>query len=134
MRNLLLYVLICVLLGGIGLYFAYGPLSSDSFFWEWSSFWSDGTYRNLGGWLEFIRLLLLGTIFVVGNLSVFRNRSEQYWSGRVVPMKFLVTIYRDRSTWLKIGVTIVACMVIIHAAIILPYIMFTEYKTSTYSF
>jgi hypothetical protein len=81
-RRLLLHTAAAASLAGLGVYLAYGPLTSKVWYWDYGAVYVDGRFQNLGGWIEFVRFILLATLFVFAHLWVFRERAQIYWRGR----------------------------------------------------
>jgi hypothetical protein len=82
-RRILVHSGIALALGFLGLYLAYGPFMSKSWYWAFGAYETDGTYYNLGGPMEFLRLVMILLFFVVGQDWLFRDVAAANWRGGV---------------------------------------------------
>lgn len=84
MRNrfILLYLTICLVIGGISLYLSYGVFTSCAWFCRFGYYplriWVSDL-PNVGGWVEFIRLFLLSIVFYLVFRVVFRDQLQTLW-------------------------------------------------------
>lgn len=97
-RGLFVYLLVVVGMGLVSLLSSYDLFTSDAWFWAFGAkSVSPGVYRNLGGGLEGVRLVLLCVLFYVVMTSLFPAELRYAWGRSALPKRLL----RPTGSWVS---------------------------------
>ena len=127
--NILLYGLTCLIVGALSLCLSYGPWTSESWSWAYAVFVRDGEHQQVGGWAEFLRLIVPLLFFVVAQRCIFTEESEKYWEGRPTLLGFYRYVFASGPKWLRIFSIGAVFLAVIYHAMLGPIILFNEYKS-----
>lgn len=96
--GLLRYLSLVVVVGLLSLVASYDVLTSDAWFWAFGAkSVAPGVYRNLGGGLEGVRLILLCLVFYVILTSLFPAELRYAWGRSTFPKRLL----RPTGSWIS---------------------------------
>lgn len=117
-RNILLYALVGLIIGGGALYLSYGPLTSDTWLWRYGlvhlSLGEPGTdFIVMGALKEALRLIVSIVFFVLAQAWLFSEVSEKYWSSSSHPLSF----YRNLRPELRRRILVLVGICLIVAVI-----------------
>ncbi len=129
--DIVVYGLTCLVIGAASLYLSYGPWTSGSWYWAYGAFQPQGgLYQNLGGWREFIRLLILTLTFVIAQRWIFARESRKYWHTRPRFLSFYRHLFVAGPKWLCILCVVAACLAVVYHVAPGPLILFNEYASA----
>jgi TRAP-type C4-dicarboxylate transport system permease small subunit len=117
-RNILLYALVGLIMGGGSIYLSFGPLTSDTWLWRYGlvhlSLGEPGTdFIVMGALKDALRLITLIVLFVLAQAWLFSKVSEKYWSGSPHPLSFYRNLMPQvrRRTLVLIGMCLIVAVI-----------------------
>jgi hypothetical protein len=129
LANILFYALTGLFLGSLGLYLSYGPLSSGAWYWAYGAIQQGGAYYNLGGLVEFYRLVLVTVLFVVAQSSLFPDTARPYWMGRRLrPLSFYQHFFKTGPLWLRLFTIVLVVVTVLYSVVGGPNILRSDFE------
>lgn len=117
LANILFFALTGLFLGSAALYLSYGSLSSGAWYWAYGAIQQGEAYYNLGGLVEFYRLLLLMVLFVITQISLFPDAARPYWEGRLRPLSFYQHFFKSGPRWLRFFAIALGVVTVVYSAV-----------------
>ncbi len=131
--SILLYGLVCLVIGAASLYLSYGLWTSGTWYWAYGAFpvWAAGKeiYQNLGGWRELIRLVVLVLFFVLAQRWIFTKESKKYWEAKPRLVSFYRYLFASDPKWLRFLCLVAGGLVVVYHVALGPILLSNEYAS-----
>ena len=128
--NIVSWTFIGLIAGSVGLFLSYGPLTSRSWWWAYGAYLlRNGQYANLGGWREFLSMILMLLFALISELSLFKTSTRAFWLGTAGPLSFYEQLLRKKRTlWIALSIAAVVVLVVYHV-ILGPVLLHGDYTS-----